>query len=220
MITHSYEVVRHGCYCAVHQRDDSLVVHQDQITALCRALYEAAGLPWPEVKTGPMVEGSGGASSDGTGFMNTTPTEDRDWVPEVAEFCEGGSSCHCWEAETKNRPVHLGAEGPAVMTQSVGHDLSGLKAAFERVRREQPGYWTSRNDNDAEAIDLLFREAESAGLLTDERPADPVEVVIAALEDIRKTAHGARVDGFPISARWVEYSADIALAALRQGRKG
>lgn len=131
----------------IRQGESRVVAFNTDIPALCRALYEAAGIPWP------------------------------------------GS---------ENRPVHLGAEGPAVMTQSVGEDLSGLKAALEGLRDLTPVSSGGRSTDPYgftlrtyRAVETVLSEGKSAGLLTDERPADPVEplaVAMKALEQIHENA--------------------------------
>lgn len=150
---------------------------------------------------------------------STTPAEDRDWVPPCVSSMSDNPACL--------------SSGAKSCGQSP--DLSGLKAALERLRGTYSSAWEGRaqftNPTDT-PIAALFLAAERAGLLTDERPADPVEVLAVAMHALERLINGVQalndcakdksMDRPPEAiAREFEAShqnAQEALAALRQGR--
>lgn len=166
---------------------------------------------------------SGGVIYDTT--PSTTPDEDRDWVPEG--IAHGGSKpfmpepVMTPELEQELSDMMQRAAIKSVRIVPPTPDLSGLKAALEGLREDWPVFFRERRLAHT-SLHRLFLSAEEAGLfpskraglLTEERPVDAVEVATRALEAIQRVCEDPAASS--LGLRGLNASrARTALAALK-----
>jgi uncharacterized protein YfkK (UPF0435 family) len=213
------------------QNEDCVGIDDQNIPALCRALYDAAGLGWPEHQHPATHEAIGnnvlaGETVIDPAASSTTPAEDLDFVPEMAKSEE---ELALLEAQALAKALHrqhyfevkqwrvfddLRGVISQISNMTCGltlkeptPDLPDLKAALEGLREKAPKVWGGCDEaSRPDALRLLCLLPRVEEVLAASRNAGLLTETKREPEPLEVAVKAlediAKTQGLPLGADW------------------
>ncbi|EHM01394.1 ClpX C4-type zinc finger [Acetobacteraceae bacterium AT-5844] len=145
---------------------------------------------------------------------------------EVLKLLAGGSAFICNGCvDEANAIIKPDPDRTRVLAEAGPAGLTDLKTALEGLRDTTPTRFGGKSTDPygftihtTKAVANVLEVSKRAGLLSDEKPEDALEVARKALEELRQDARAANCDRFPMSAAWVAHKLATALSAIERAK--